>query len=101
MRRALVALLMLTFLLPSALLAKGPAVSPSPVELRLAALAGGPRCEAPSLFAGQVSGSAELKDFEIIGDLCSGLCIISCLAQGYFGGFCVGLTCHCNGAESQ
>ena len=101
MRRVLVSLTILAFLLPSVLLAREPVASPSPGQLRLAALAGAPRCEAPNLFAGQVSGSAELKDYEIIADLCSGLCTISCLAQGYFGGFCVGLACHCNGAENQ
>jgi len=100
MRRVLVALMILAFLLPSILLAKEPAAAPVQLQ-RFEAFGAGPRCEAASPLPGQVLGSAEPKDYDIVGDLCDGLCTISCLAQGYFGGFCVGLTCHCNGAEQQ
>ena len=100
MRRVLVALMILAFLLPSILLAKEPAAAPTPIE-RFAALGSGARCEAASVLPGQARGTAEPKDYDVVGDLCDGLCTISCLAQGYFGGFCVGLTCHCNGAEQQ
>ena len=98
MRRVLVALTILAFLLPSILIAKEPAAAPMQLQ-RLGAFGAGPRCDARRL-PGQILGSVTPKD-EGIGGLCDGLCTISCLSQGYFGGFCVGLTCHCNGAEQQ
>jgi hypothetical protein len=93
--------MILAFLLPSTLLARETAAAPVQLQ-RLEAFGAGPQCTAASLLPGQVPGSPVLMaDYEVIGDLCSGLCTISCLAQGYFGGYCVGLACHCNGAEQQ
>ncbi len=111
MRRLLLAGAIVAVWLPSILSAQQPVAAPKPLEsavvLPQLALGGAAswtwsRCEnqsrRPSLSLTPAMSYSPARPSQEL-DLCGFLCTISCLSQGYFGGFCVGNACHCNGED--
>jgi hypothetical protein len=47
------------------------------------------------------SASVSTKTRSSTASLCPFVCTVGCVASGYFGGYCVGGSCFCNGADTR